>query len=207
MLLQKALFHSGWVVDPEMFVFVYWRSWWFLALFNTLSRKCLWRLISYPNEMKGSKNLLRLLCFSREWGLWPWSHLYHLLKCPLSDGLYWNASALFSKGTKSMKFPNIYESETEGKGAGHNLWKNDIARGHNINWFKPNGSKMLDKSTWLDLDPQYTLIITYQQAKWHSQRHHDSSKVDHQRPKIGWWPNPWESPPLPQNSWNNPPTS
>ena len=28
---------------------------------------------------------------------------------------------LFSKGTKSEKFPTTYESETEGKGAGHNL--------------------------------------------------------------------------------------
>ena len=39
-------------------------------------------------------------------------------------------------------------TETRGKGAGHNFWKNDIARGHNINWLEPNGSKMADKSTW-----------------------------------------------------------
>ena len=40
-----------------------------------------------------------------------------------------------------------YPSETGGKGAGHNLWKNDIARGHNINQLESNGSKMADKST------------------------------------------------------------
>ena len=37
--------------------------------------------------------------------------------------------------------------ETGGKGAGHNLWKHDIARGHDINWLEPSGSKMADKST------------------------------------------------------------
>ena len=40
-----------------------------------------------------------------------------------------------------------YPSETGGKGAGHNLWKNDIAQGHNIKWLERNGSKMADKST------------------------------------------------------------
>ena len=37
--------------------------------------------------------------------------------------------------------------ETGRKGAGHNLWKNDIAQGHDINWLEPNGSKIVDKST------------------------------------------------------------
>ena len=36
---------------------------------------------------------------------------------------------------------------TGGKGAGHNFWKNDIARGHNINQLESNGIKMADKST------------------------------------------------------------
>ena len=34
----------------------------------------------------------------------------------------------------------------------------------------------------------------------------DSSEVKHQRPKSGPWPSSWNSPPLPQNSWDNPPT-
>ena len=46
-----------------------------------------------------------------------------------------------------MSFSIKWESETGGKGAGHNLWKNDIAQGHDINWLEPNGSKMVDKST------------------------------------------------------------
>ena len=34
-----------------------------------------------------------------------------------------------------------------GKGAGHNLWKNDIAQGGNISWLESDGSKMAVKST------------------------------------------------------------
>ena len=34
------------------------------------------------------------------------------------------------------------EHETVGKGAEHNLWKNDIAQGHNVNQLKSIGSKM-----------------------------------------------------------------
>ena len=37
----------------------------------------------------------------------------------------------------------------------------------------------------LDLDPHYTLLVTHPQAKSHTQRIHDSSKTDHQRPKGG----------------------
>ena len=38
-------------------------------------------------------------------------------------------------------------SETEGKGAGHNLWQNDTSPGQDINWLESNGSKMADKLT------------------------------------------------------------
>ena len=68
------------------------------------------------------------------------------------------------------------------------------------------GPRWQTSQLWLDLDPQYTLILTHQQAEWHTQRRHDSSKVGHQRPKTGWWPNSWKSLPLPRNIWNNPPT-
>ena len=44
----------------------------------------------------------------------------------------------------------------------------------------------------------------HQWAKWLAQRHHDSSKAGHKRPKSGQWPNSWKSLPLPQDSWNNP---
>ena len=46
---------------------------------------------------------------------------------------------------------------------------------------------------------------THQQTKRHTQRCHDSSEADHQRPKSGQGPNPWKSLPLPHNSWHNPP--
>ena len=87
--------------------------------------------------------------------------------------------------------------------AGHNFWKNDIAWGHNINKLESNVSKMTDKST-----SDWTMILS-QQAKWHSQRRHDSSKAlskKKKKKKSGQWPNSWKSPPFPQNSWNNPPT-
>ena len=35
---------------------------------------------------------------------------------------------------------------TEGKGAGHNFWKNDIAQEQSINWLESNGTKMADKT-------------------------------------------------------------
>ena len=49
--------------------------------------------------------------------------------------------------TISLKERNQSTSETGGKEAGHDLWKNDIAQVHDINWLEPNGSKMADKST------------------------------------------------------------
>ena len=41
-------------------------------------------------------------------------------------------------------------------------------------------------------------IVTCQQAKWHTQRNHDSSKVNYNRPKSGWWPNSWRLHPVPK---------
>lgn len=38
-------------------------------------------------------------------------------------------------------------TETGGKGAGHKLYKRDIARGHNMNRLEPNRPKMVGKST------------------------------------------------------------
>ena len=46
---------------------------------------------------------------------------------------------------RKIMFP--VTSETGGKEAGHNFWKNDIVRGHNINQLESNGSRMADKST------------------------------------------------------------
>ena len=35
-----------------------------------------------------------------------------------------------------------------------------------------------------DLEPQYTLIVTHQQAKWHTHGHHDCSKANHKGQKV-----------------------
>ena len=54
------------------------------------------------------------------------------------------------------------EHETGGKGAGHNVWKNDIAQGHNINRLKSIESKMTSQI-------QVNLILNLQ-AKWYTLR-------------------------------------
>ena len=50
---------------------------------------------------------------------------------------------------------------------------------------KWNRSKMVEEPTSLDLEPQYTLTVTYQQAKCHSFRHRDSSKANYKDQKVG----------------------
>ena len=50
----------------------------------------------------------------------------------------------------------------------------------------------------LDLEPQYTFIVTHQQAKWYTHRHHDSSKVDHKGKKVGSGPIPVNRLPFPK---------
>ena len=54
--------------------------------------------------------------------------------------------------------------------------------------------------SWLPLDfgSQYMLIVTHQEAKLHTHRHHDSSKADCKGPKSGWGPNSWEFHPFPK---------
>ena len=63
-------------------------------------------------------------------------------------------------------------------------------RGHDINWLEQNRSKKADCWLPLELEPQYTLIVTHQQAKWHTRRCHDSSKADHRGQKVGGGPIP-----------------
>ena len=61
---------------------------------------------------------------------------------------------------------------TGGKGSGHNFWKNDIAQGHNINWLKSNGSKMISQIQ-LNTDPQSKLNDTPRGGRtipWHCQK-------------------------------------
>ena len=73
-----------------------------------------------------------------------------------------------------------------------------------MNRSEPNWPKMAKDSTssrpWASLYAHYNTLAY---AKWHTQQHHDSSKANH---KSGHLPNSWKSPPLPQNSWDNPPT-
>ena len=51
----------------------------------------------------------------------------------------------------------------------------------------------------LNLDPWSASETTHPGAPWQFQ---DTAE----RPKSGWWPNSWKSPPVLQTSWNNPPT-
>ena len=86
--------------------------------------------------------------------------------------------------------------------------------GHNTNWLEPAGSKMVDKSTstrpWATVDTH----CNTSSGKWHTHRHHDSSKGDHKGQRVGIGPNSWQSLPLPKitgillslvNLWTYPP--
>ena len=56
---------------------------------------------------------------------------------------------------------------------------------------------MADKSLPLDIEPQYMLVVTRQQAKWHTQKRHDSSKADLKDQKLGSGPIPGNFRPFP----------
>ena len=76
--------------------------------------------------------------------------------------------------------------------------------GYDLNWLEPTRIKMEEDSTssgpWASLHTHWNVL-----AKWHTHRRHDSSEADHKRPKSGQWPKALKSPPLPPNSWTNPP--
>ena len=57
---------------------------------------------------------------------------------------------------------------------------------------------MAEELTSLDLDPQYTLTVTHQQAEWHTQRCHGSFKADYQDQKVGGGPIPGNLHPFPK---------
>ena len=63
-------------------------------------------------------------------------------------------------------------------------WLNwtELNWGYEMNWLEPTRSKMVDDWLPLDLECYYKLIVTHQQAKWRTHRHHDSSEADHKRP-------------------------
>ena len=52
----------------------------------------------------------------------------------------------------------------------------------------------------LELELQYMLIVTHQQAKWHAHRHKDSSKINHRGKKLGVCPIAGSPHPFPQIS-------
>ena len=81
-------------------------------------------------------------------------------------------------------------------GKGACFLKNDTAWGHDITDQNQIGPRW---QTRLDLDPQSASEMTHPEVPWQFQ-----GTV--KRPRSGQWPKSWKSPPLPQNSWNNPPT-
>ena len=82
----------------------------------------------------------------------------------------------------------------------HSHWSYDI------NWLEPIRPKMAED--WISSGPWASLYAHCDTSatKWHAHQHHDSSEANQKWPKSGRWPNSWKSLPLPQNSWNNPPT-
>ena len=68
--------------------------------------------------------------------------------------------------------------------AGHNLQKNDIAIGHDINRLGPTRSKMAEDST--SNRPQASVYAHINAlAKCHTHRCHNWSKTDHKWSKSG----------------------
>ena len=84
--------------------------------------------------------------------------------------IFWLSLQKIVKATLWAQMRLRRSMKQEGRGAGHNFWKNDIAQGHNINQLKSNGSKITSQIQ-LNLDPQNL------QAKWHTQKCQDSSKA------------------------------
>lgn len=60
------------------------------------------------------------------------------------------------------------------------------------------GSRWQTSQLWLECDPQYTLILTYQWARWPMERTHDSSKPTIIDQKLGSGPIPGNLCPLPK---------
>ena len=50
----------------------------------------------------------------------------------------------------------------------------------------------------LDREPQYMLMVTHQQAIWHTHQHHNCSKAGHQDQKMGSGPIPRNPRPFPE---------
>ena len=105
----------------------------FVCLFvfkeNTLS--------AFWKQMFGSVSILMLFCCQKD------------VKVSFIKTLISTCQQFSNCGPRTPDSPQypFSGSETGGKGAGHNLWKNGIALEHDINWLEPNGSKMADKST------------------------------------------------------------
>ena len=90
---------------------------------------------------------------------------------------------------KNLKEQSIIGStETRGKGAGHNLWKNDTAQGPSATETDQNqmGPRWQTSGLPLDLEPQrmFMLFLTLEHAKGHTNRHRDSSKAEHKGQKV-----------------------
>ena len=172
-----------------------WKQWHFLGLLITADGNCCheikrWLLLgrkamtNLASALKSRYNILLTKLHIVKATVFPSSHLWmweldHKEGWTSKNWCFWVVvlektveSPLDSKETKPVSpkgnQPWIFiRSETRGKGARHNFWKNAIARGYNRNRLESNGPKRLDKSTFL----------LNQQAKWHdSSKHHQKTK-------------------------------
>ena len=83
----------------------------------------------------------------------------------------------------------------------------NIGIGHDKNWLESPRSKMVKYSTSSGLQASlYTHCNILAYAKWYPHRIHDSSEVNHGRPKSGQWAQFLEFSTFFQKSWNDPPT-
>ena len=174
-----------------------WRQWWKYR-FLKVGKSPVWRIKGI--DSKKSSWSEHLLCLW--WSLsvpvcWLLFSLHPYFFSAYTQASGWISSNLIALNSVCQRFPNgrfpklpsvtlTWVSLCRAQ-----LWKNDLVQGHNINQLESNGTK---------IDPQSELkqLVTHPEAPWQFQ-----GTV--KRPRSGSWPKSWESPPLPPNSWNNPP--
>ena len=109
----------------------------------------------------------------------PWTPFRVCWRSTAAAGLDSISSETDGKCPWQAPICSWHHFETGGKGIGHNIYKNDIATGHDKNWLEPTRSKMVEDST-----PSRTWASLYlhcnTSAKWNTHQCPDGSETLHQ---------------------------
>ena len=134
---------------------------------------------------------------------------------PIGDGVY-KIPVLYHAQYLSFRAEILWGFQTskidspwrlDRKRAGDKLEKNDVALRMQHTLVRANEAQ---DARWLTFSKFRALFYAHcnalAYARWHTRRPQGGSESDHERPKRGQWSSSWKSPPLPWNSWNNPPS-